>query len=116
MCCVQRVLRGRCAAQPPVTWHPENPECGVRASGQHENACVCDIAQEDLDAAVQKLLALKKQLPAAPAPPKAEEKVAAAPAQAEGEKEEILVDGKPVFDDEGKRITGKSACKKFLKD
>ena len=116
MCCVQRVLRGRCAAQPPVTWHPENPECGVRASGQHENACVCDIAQEDLDAAVQKLLALKKQLPAAPAPPKAEKKVAAAPAQAEGEKEEFLVDGKPVFDDEGKRITGKSAYKKFLKD
>ena len=73
-------------------------------------------SKEDLDAAVQKLLALKKQLPAAPAPPKAEKKVAAAPAQAEGEKEEFLVDGKPVFDDEGKRITGKSAYKKFLKD
>ena len=100
--------------------------------------------QEELDAAVQKLLALKKQLPAAPAAPKVppplplsrpppsfrrrrapltldpalqEEKKKAAPApQPEGEKEEFLVDGKPVFDDQGNRITGKSAYKKFLKD
>jgi len=35
-----------------------------------------------------------------------EKKKAAAPAEPEGEKEEFLVDGKPVFDDQGNRITG----------
>jgi len=72
--------------------------------------------KEDIDAAVQKLLIIKKQLPAAPAAPKEEKKKAAAPAEPEGEKEEFLIDGKPVFDDEGKRITGKSAYKKYQKD
>jgi lysyl-tRNA synthetase class II len=45
-----------------------------------------------------------------------EKKKAPAPAEDAGEKEEFLVDGKPVFDDQGNRITGKSAYKKFLKE
>ena len=73
-------------------------------------------SKEELDAALQKLLSLKKQLPAAPAAPKEDKKKEAAPAEAEGDKEEFLLDGKPVFDDQGNRIMTKSAYKKFQKD
>ena len=73
-------------------------------------------SKEELDAAVKALLELKKKLPAEEKAPKEEKKKAAAPAEPEGEKEEFLVDGQPVFDDEGKRITGKSAYKKYLKE
>ena len=47
----------------------------VRLMKEASKAAPGTHSKEDLDAAVQKLLALKKQLPAAPAPPKAEEKV-----------------------------------------
>lgn len=97
---------------------------------------------------MQKLLSLKKQLPAGPAAPKVpthpspnlscrrpapslfppalcaadtapglqEEKKAAAAPEEQEEKGEFLVDGKPVFDDQGNRITGKSAYKKYIKE
>ena len=71
--------------------------------------------KEELDAAVRVLLDLKKKLPAVEKAPM-EEKKKAVPAEPEGEKEEFLVDGKPVYNDKGNRITGKSAYKKFLKE
>jgi hypothetical protein len=45
-----------------------------------------------------------------------EEKKAAAAPEEQEEKGEFLVDGKPVFDDQGNRITGKSAYKKYIKE
>ena len=83
----------------------------VRSMKEANKANPGSHSKEELDAEVVKLMELKSKLPA-PAKTEKPKEAKAKPEQEEAA--EFLVDGKPVFDDEGNRITSKGAYKKYL--